>query len=538
MLAPQATFGFSSSGLSSRQRQLELPKSLLTLSVATHMDRKSSESANANNESTNIHPHQQQLQHHQQQTIAAATANGSAETEQAGVVLEKDFRLTGLLLGSGIALSAAGPLLSAVGTSLTSVGLPVAVLAGLFGMRTSNIELKCDENSFGFTGMNKSNRIVGGKNHWDYKNIVNYEFFPKGWIDEPQGPLLFYFKEVQTPPEKWELGPGAIANSPNALADGAVPGQIHWMPAMFDTKKLRREFQRRGVPHLQSDQHSQNIDESVIKSMAARIQALEAELGTNGHHDYDQQDLHNVQEELHDTIHNAIAANDLAQDELGGTSSTADQDKHLSTLHIMDYPREGACGEMRVPKKVAFLAKMFGRGGYVDGCCSLEGYTVEEGTLQGTRKRDKDKTYTIYGREARGNDIDANGSQQHLQDSAIVGEELVDDHGVDELQSTIQEAIASENESDVQPAEMAVVSVEDEEEEDNLCTLHIMDYPAQGTCGEMKVPKKIAFLAKMFGGTDYANGPCSLEGYTVEKGTLLGNNHRDKDKAYTVYGRE
>lgn len=35
---------------------------------------------------------------------------------------------------------------------------------------------------------------MGGENCWTYDSFVNYDFFPEGWIDKPQGPILVYFK--------------------------------------------------------------------------------------------------------------------------------------------------------------------------------------------------------------------------------------------------------------------------------------------------------------------------------------------------------
>mmetsp|Transcript_31258 Transcript_31258/g.44389 ORF Transcript_31258/g.44389 Transcript_31258/m.44389 type:complete len:89 (+) Transcript_31258:79-345(+) len=76
------------------------------------------------------------------------------------------------------------------------------------------------------------------------------QFFPKGWIDQPQGPVLVYFKETQTPSEKWMEGPGESANSEEAISKGAVPGQVHFFPVICDAKQLREEFQKRGCPKL------------------------------------------------------------------------------------------------------------------------------------------------------------------------------------------------------------------------------------------------------------------------------------------------
>jgi hypothetical protein len=37
-------------------------------------------------------------------------------------------------------------------------------------------------------------------------------------------------------------------------------------------------------------------------------------------------------------------------------------------------------------------------GGYQDGECSVNGYEVQERTMTGLKKKDADKTYTLYGR--------------------------------------------------------------------------------------------------------------------------------------------
>jgi len=83
-----------------------------------------------------------------------------------------------------------------------------------------------------------------------YDSFVNYAFFPEGWIDQPQGPILVYFKETQTPEAEWDVGPGKSANGADAIAKGAVPGQVHFFPALCDTKQLRDEFERRGCAKL------------------------------------------------------------------------------------------------------------------------------------------------------------------------------------------------------------------------------------------------------------------------------------------------
>jgi hypothetical protein len=47
-------------------------------------------------------------------------------------------------------------------------------------------------------------------------------------------------------------------------------------------------------------------------------------------------------------------------------------------------------------KKGAFFAKTF--GGLADGSCATAGYTKDEGTTNGTGEKDKQRTYSIYGK--------------------------------------------------------------------------------------------------------------------------------------------
>ena len=58
-------------------------------------------------------------------------------------------------------------------------------------------------------------------------------------------------------------------------------------------------------------------------------------------------------------------------------------------LHIMNYPVDGKCGEALVPEKGVPFVKAF--GGFSDGTCAAAGYTVKEGTEEGTGEKDKDR---------------------------------------------------------------------------------------------------------------------------------------------------
>jgi hypothetical protein len=77
------------------------------------------------------------------------------------------------------------------------------------------------------------NFVVEGANRWNYDTFVNYDFFPS--VDFP---ILVYFKETQTPPEKWGQGPGGL--------DKVGGGQVHFFPAIANVKQLKEQFEKRG----------------------------------------------------------------------------------------------------------------------------------------------------------------------------------------------------------------------------------------------------------------------------------------------------
>jgi uncharacterized low-complexity protein len=73
-----------------------------------------------------------------------------------------------------------------------------------------------------------------------------------------------------------------------------------------------------------------------------------------------------------------------------------EEDEATTTLHILDYPIQGKCGEAKVPENGVFFAKTF--GSLVEGSCPAEGYTNDEGEASGTGEKDKKRTYNIYGK--------------------------------------------------------------------------------------------------------------------------------------------
>jgi hypothetical protein len=89
------------------------------------------------------------------------------------------------------------------------------------------------------------NVVVGGENVWAYNSFVNYDVFPSRNF-----PILIYFKETQTPEEFWNVGPGEQANSEEALAKGAVRGQVHFFPAIGNMEQLISGFEKHGCAKL------------------------------------------------------------------------------------------------------------------------------------------------------------------------------------------------------------------------------------------------------------------------------------------------
>jgi Protein of unknown function (DUF3119) len=167
------------------------------------------------------------------------------------VVINPDYKLGAIFLIGGILLDLIPYIQFTLGPIVTLLGI-------LFVVQTARIRFCFDSEAFelrtdggdGNLERPGENIVVGGENRWTYDSFVNYEFYPEGWVDQPQGPILVYFKETQTPSENWSDGPGKSANSEEALAKGAKPGQVHFFPALCDCQQLKAEFERRGCAKL------------------------------------------------------------------------------------------------------------------------------------------------------------------------------------------------------------------------------------------------------------------------------------------------
>ena len=132
--------------------------------------------------------------------VSVSRLNMAADSGNDEVVIGKDFRLSAIFLGGGLLLDQIPYLQLTLGPIMTLLGI-------LFLVQTFRLKFVCDASTFSLQDASSEdsvgeNVIVGGENRWTYDSFVNYDFFPAGWVDQPQGPILVYFKETQTPSGK------------------------------------------------------------------------------------------------------------------------------------------------------------------------------------------------------------------------------------------------------------------------------------------------------------------------------------------------
>jgi len=163
-------------------------------------------------------------------------------------VVEEDYRLSAAFVGLGVFLFAA-PVVPAAFFTILGLFLAVQTLRIRFVFDDDAFEVKTKplDDLFSDAPLTNTgdNFAVGGENRWAYSSFVNYEFFPS--VDLP---VLVYFKEVQTPEDKWDVGPGQWANNDEALAKGAVKGQVHFFPCIAKAGVLEKQFKANGCAKL------------------------------------------------------------------------------------------------------------------------------------------------------------------------------------------------------------------------------------------------------------------------------------------------
>ena len=142
-----------------------------------------------------------------------------------------DLALGSLALGAVFGVPGS-PLKSKVGAFIG--GIPLALFGLFLAFQTTTLRFTFDDTSFALVKSDLTstgeNVVVGGENVWRYDKFVNYDFFPSESF-----PILVYFKETQTPDDQWNVGPGEQANSPEAIAKGAKPGQVHVRAFMLNS---------------------------------------------------------------------------------------------------------------------------------------------------------------------------------------------------------------------------------------------------------------------------------------------------------------
>lgn len=176
--------------------------------------------------------------------LADSTALAAVPVE----VIDPSYNLALGSLALGAAFGVPGsPLKSKLSAILG--GIPLTLFGLFLAFQTTTLRFTLDDANFSLVRSNLEstgeNVVVGGENSWSYDSFVNYDLFPSRSF-----PILVYFKETQTPEEFWNVGPGEQANSEEALAKGAVPGQVHFFPAIANTEDLIKGFEKHGCAKL------------------------------------------------------------------------------------------------------------------------------------------------------------------------------------------------------------------------------------------------------------------------------------------------
>ena len=164
------------------------------------------------------------------------------------IIIEPSYNLAIGSLALGAAFGVPGsPLKNKLSAILA--GIPLLLFGLFLAFQTTTLRFEFDDDAFSLVKSDGSstgeNVVVGGENSWRYSSFVNRDYFPSQSF-----PILVYFKETQTPEEQWNIGPGEKANSPEAIAKGAVPGQVHFFPAIGNVEAMEKAFESHGCAKL------------------------------------------------------------------------------------------------------------------------------------------------------------------------------------------------------------------------------------------------------------------------------------------------
>ena len=177
------------------------------------------------------------------------TSRVSAPAVMQTTVVPEDYKVAAGFIGFGVVTLVAPWLLGGFSLVL-GLFLVFQTLRIRFVFDDDSFEVKTKELDQIFSGEDSltntgENFAVGGENRWPYSSFVNYDFFPTESF-----PILVYFKETATPADKWDVGPGQWANGEEALAKGAVKGQVHFFPCIAKADVLKEQFVAKGCAKL------------------------------------------------------------------------------------------------------------------------------------------------------------------------------------------------------------------------------------------------------------------------------------------------
>ena len=120
------------------------------------------------------------------------------------------------------------------------LALLFTLFSGFLAFQTTSLRFTFDETSFSLVKTDGSsigdNIKVGGENKWSYSSFENWAFLPNSDF-----PILVYFKENQTPIENRAEAPIVV---------DALEGQVHFFPAISNTKELEEGFLTHGCKKL------------------------------------------------------------------------------------------------------------------------------------------------------------------------------------------------------------------------------------------------------------------------------------------------
>lgn len=130
-------------------------------------------------------------------------------------------------------------------------GTAVALIlfGGFIDYQKNNLRFQFDETNFSLVKADRSkigeNIVVGGENSWKYDSFVNWDFLPS-----EDFPILVYFKETQTPKEKWVQAPIVVDD---------LPGQAHFFPVIANVKQLKSSFLKYNCQRVGNEQQSAKV---------------------------------------------------------------------------------------------------------------------------------------------------------------------------------------------------------------------------------------------------------------------------------------